>query len=143
MRTEDVMQDNPWFDPRPVLEETRNLARSVATGARQETSVGAIPAAILAAASPEAFRDRSEVSASSATCAGLTLLIMWMMQQAGPGAVEWPAKMQAWLDAWEKDFRSTHGGDARAGYADLVALLDKLEALWTIAYPIAVSSSRN
>ena len=109
-----------------IIRDTRAIAIVVAEGSGTGLSKAHATRSIRKYY-PELLGNWSEVNTvDKVICLGVQLLVAWMMEQKGPGVIEWIEKLQGWLDDWENDFGQTPGARARevAGFAYLIALLD-------------------
>jgi hypothetical protein len=107
-----------------VLTDTNALALAVGNGTHRGKDLVSVPQSIRANV-PQFFEAREPAPLEFVVCGGVTAIIVWMEEQKGPGASEFPAKLQAWLDDWEV-FRVSHAGDERQGYSRLVGLLTEI-----------------
>jgi hypothetical protein len=103
-----------------ILVATLNVATAVSAGDRKGTDRYAPPKVLCL----EGVRRPETVDA--VVIAGVTLLACWAGHQKGPGASEWPEKLQDWLDDWQNDFRSSDAGDEAAGFQRLVEILGNI-----------------
>jgi hypothetical protein len=120
MLPNEVMESAGPFSVLAVIDDIQAIATKVANGEMTGTSVASAPESIAGAHS----RGPECRIVDDVTCCGIQLLGRWCLGQRGDDARELPPKLEAWLDSWAYHFRASFNGDERAGYSQLLEILD-------------------
>jgi hypothetical protein len=116
----EVIESAGSFNVLAVIDDIQAMATKVANGEMTGTSAACAPKSIACAHS----RGPECRMVDDVTCCGIQLLGRWCVGQRGEGASGLPAKLEAWLDGWAYHFRASFDGDERAGYSQLLEILE-------------------